>query len=362
LKRLVKVTAALTFGLVTSCAFAQNNSNWNFAVSGDSRNCGDIVMPAIAKSAHSDNAAFYWHLGDFRAFYAPDEDLLAARHGQLSVAEYERSAWQDFIDQQLAPFGDMPVFLAMGNHELVSKTRPDAFLEFADWFDSPVIRSQRLSDDPSDHKLRGYYHWHEHNLDFITMDNASPEQFDHDQLVWFEKTLNEDAEDRTIRTVIVGMHDALPDSISAGHSMNESATGTETGRRVYSDLVDFQKRSGKEVQVVSSHAHFLMSDVYKTSCHKPEDVLPGWIVGTAGAVRYRLPREHSAAAVAKTDVYGYLLGKVNPEGHVSFVFRPIPLSNISAATRERYGAIAVLKCFEGNKSDYRAEGPKCAVR
>ena len=104
------------------------------------------------------------------------------------------------------------------------------------------------------------------------------EQFDHDQLVWFEKTLKEDAEDRTIRTVIVGMHEALPDSISAGHSMNESATGTETGRRVYSDLVDFKKRSGKEVQVVSSHAHFLMSDVYKTSCHKPEDVLPGWIV------------------------------------------------------------------------------------
>ena len=47
----------------------------------------------------------------------------------------------------------------------------------------------------ADHKLRGYYHWHEHNLDFITMDNASPEQFDHDQLMWFEKTLQEDAED-----------------------------------------------------------------------------------------------------------------------------------------------------------------------
>jgi hypothetical protein len=358
----VKVAAVLTFGVVTSYASAQNNSNWSFAVSGDSRNCGDIVMPAIAELAHSDNAAFYWHLGDFRAFYDFDQDLLATKHGKLSVAEYERSAWQDFIDQQLAPFGDMPVFLAIGNHEMVSKTRPDVLLQFADWFDLPVIRSQRLSDDLSDHKLRGYYHWHEHNLDFITMDNASPEQFDHDQLVWFEKTLKEDEEDRTIRAVIVGMHDALPDSISAGHSMNESATGTESGRRVYSDLVDFKKRSGKEVQVVASHAHFLMSDVYKTSCHKPEDVLPGWIVGTAGAVRYRLPREHSAAAVAETDVYGYLLGTVNPEGHVSFAFRPILPSNISAATRERYGADAVLKCFEENKSDYTAEGPKCADR
>ena len=64
-------------------------------------------MPAIAKLAHADNAAFYWHLGDFRALYAPDQDLLAARHGPLSAAEYQRTAWQDFIDQQLAPFGDM---------------------------------------------------------------------------------------------------------------------------------------------------------------------------------------------------------------------------------------------------------------
>jgi len=39
---------------------------WNFVVAGDSRNCGDLVMPAIARQAKADGAEFYWHLGDFR--------------------------------------------------------------------------------------------------------------------------------------------------------------------------------------------------------------------------------------------------------------------------------------------------------
>jgi hypothetical protein len=361
LKRMILSMFGFSF-LPFSVVFAQTNSSWTFAVSGDSRNCGDIIMPAIATRVRKDSASFYWHLGDFRAFYDFDQDMLASKHGKLGVVEYETRAWQDFIDQQLVPFGDLPVFLALGNHEVISKSRPDALIQFADWFDSATIRSQRLSDDPSDHKLRGYYHWHEHNLDFITMDNASPEQFDHDQLLWFEKILKRDEEDPRIRTVIVGMHDALPDSLSAGHSMNESSSGTESGRRVYKGLVEFKKRSGKEVQVLASHSHFLMSDVYKTSCHRADDVLPGWIVGTAGATRYRLPSEHAGADIAQTDVYGYLLGTVTSEGHVSFSFRQITMSDVSEETRARYGADVVDKCFEENKNDYIPEGPNCEIR
>ncbi len=48
---------------------------FKFAVSGDSRNCGDIVMPAIAASVLKSGANFYWHLGDFRAIYDFDEDM-----------------------------------------------------------------------------------------------------------------------------------------------------------------------------------------------------------------------------------------------------------------------------------------------
>jgi hypothetical protein len=42
---------------------------FRFAVSGDSRNCGDIAMPAIAAGVRKDGAQFYWHLGDYRAIY-----------------------------------------------------------------------------------------------------------------------------------------------------------------------------------------------------------------------------------------------------------------------------------------------------
>jgi hypothetical protein len=108
---------------------AQAADTWSFAVSGDSRNCGDIVMPGIAAGVRTDGARFYWHLGDFRATYDFDQDMLAApeyRDKHLAIADYLRIEWQDFISQQVDPFGDIPVYLGIGNHELVSpKTRAD---------------------------------------------------------------------------------------------------------------------------------------------------------------------------------------------------------------------------------------------
>ncbi len=83
---------------------------WKFAVSGDSRNCGDIVMPAIAQSVRRDGAAFYWHLGDYRAIYTFDEDYLRIHPG-TTIDDYLANAWPDFIDHQMKPFGDFPVFL-----------------------------------------------------------------------------------------------------------------------------------------------------------------------------------------------------------------------------------------------------------
>lgn len=37
---------------------------WRFIVSGDSRNCGDVVMPTIAAHSSRYTPSFYWHLGD----------------------------------------------------------------------------------------------------------------------------------------------------------------------------------------------------------------------------------------------------------------------------------------------------------
>src|SRR5258708_29189434 len=52
------------------------DGTWRFIVSGDSRNCGDVVMPSIAAhSAKNFQPAFYWHLGDLRAIYLVDDDI-----------------------------------------------------------------------------------------------------------------------------------------------------------------------------------------------------------------------------------------------------------------------------------------------
>jgi hypothetical protein len=79
--------------------------SWRFIVSGDSRNCGDIVMPAIA--AHSTRYApsFYWQLGDLRAIYKIDEDMAFAAQNKgevLSCDNYQRRAWNDFVENQIA--------------------------------------------------------------------------------------------------------------------------------------------------------------------------------------------------------------------------------------------------------------------
>ena len=348
--------AVVTLGLIApACA----QTSWTFAVSGDSRNCGDVVMPVIAAKVHADKADFYWHLGDFRALYDFDQDMLAARHGKLTISDYQAQAWQDFTEQQLAPFGDTPVVLALGNHETIGKTRPELLAQFADWFDSPIIRAQRLKDDPNNHALKTYYHWREHNVDFITMDNASAEQFDAAQVKWFEMTLKRAEDDPAIRTVVVGMHEALPDSLTTGHSMNESPTSTVTGDRVYKDLLDFRNRSGKEVQVLASHSHFVLEQPYKTACRKPEDVLSGWIIGTAGAVRYRLPVPESVTPLIKTDVYGYLLATVSPEGHITFAFHEIPEADALPTSVTRYGNDLVHACFVGNQDQRPIAGPTC---
>src|SRR5580658_3918828 len=52
-----------------------SNTSWTFAVSGDSRDCGDVVMPAIAAGVQKHGAQFYWHLGDLRKIYDFDEDM-----------------------------------------------------------------------------------------------------------------------------------------------------------------------------------------------------------------------------------------------------------------------------------------------
>jgi hypothetical protein len=352
--------------LVLLCAsaslVAQGPSNaeasWKFAVSGDSRNCGDIVMPAIAQGVRRDGASFYWHLGDYRAIYTFDEDYLHT-HPASTISNYFAAAWPDFIQHQLQPFGDLPVFLEIGNHELVPPmTKGQYVAQFADWLDKPVLQQRRLADNPADHVVKTYYHWIERGVDFIGMDNASAEEFDAAQMTWFRGVLANDAKDSAVRTVVLGMHAALPDSLSAGHSMNDSVQEQSSGRSVYAQLLAFRKSTQKNVYVLASHSHFVMNNIYATACHAGE-VLPGWIVGSAGAVRYRLPADHGAATIAMTDVYGYLLATVAPDGSMTFEFKEVKEADVPAGVVTEFSREQVNWCFAQNKSPYAPADAVC---
>ena len=89
--------------LFSGYALAQDSTPaFKFAISGDSRNCGDVVMPAIAAGVERAGADFYWHLGDFRAIFQMDEDLqppaqlgLPPKPVPLNVSTYLANAWPE---------------------------------------------------------------------------------------------------------------------------------------------------------------------------------------------------------------------------------------------------------------------------
>jgi hypothetical protein len=349
--RFASVTLLLAALSAEVCA-APRAASWTFAVSGDSRNCGDVVMPAIAAGARASGARFYWHLGDLRFIRDFDQDYRQL-HPQATIAEYLADAWSDFQQSQIEPFGDMPFFLGIGNHELISpKNREGFIVAFADWLDAPEIRAQRLRDDPRDHQVRSYYHWSIDGVDFINLDNASAEQFDAAQLQWLAAVLQRDRGDDRIRAIVVGMHETLPDSLVHLHSMDDELIEQATGRLVYGHLLEL--RAVKPVYLLASHSHFVMEDIFDTPYWREHGgVLPGWVIGTAGAVRYALPPDVPAGRLARTHVYGFLLGTVQPRGArdhdpIGFEFHEVSESAVPPAVAERFGAALVRQCFEQN--------------
>jgi hypothetical protein len=336
---------------------------WTFAVSGDSRNCGNVVMPAIAADARRHDAAFYWHLGDLRAIYKIDEDYAVERRFKSfspapSLNDYLFSAWQDFAQHQIAPFGSMPFFIGIGNHETIPpKTRNQFLMEFADQLDRPELREQRVRDTtrlPGLEHTAGpetYYHWIERGVDFINLDNATNDAFDNAQLGWLDGVLAADVNDPAIRTLIVGMHEALPHSLSNSHSMCGSVSGRESGERVYLQLADAQRR-GKHVYVLASHSHYYLANTFDTPHWRdPANggvVLPGWVVGTAGAERYALPEGVMQGSDAREHTYGYLLATVSKAGDVHFEFRALSEGDLQAARSSDYTEEFVSFCVAQN--------------
>jgi hypothetical protein len=92
-----------------------------------------------------------------------------------------------------------------------------------------------------------------------------------------------------------------------------------------------------------------MDGIFNTDYWKQNGgVLPGWIVGTAGAVRYALPPNSSDAHVALVNVYGSLLGTVQPNGEINFEFERLEENDIPSSVTARYGKDFVHWCFAEN--------------
>jgi hypothetical protein len=351
MKRLFVLLLVLSSVVAFAQADPKPAKTWSFAVSGDSRNCGDVVMPAIAADARQHDVAFYWHLGDLRKAYDIDEDMLnLAGKPRPTISGYLDSMWDDFIEHQIAPWHDTPFFVGIGNHELYTGyTREQFLIKFANWLNDPVLREQRMRDNPHDYAPHTYYHWVRGGVDFVFLDNASHDQFDPAQMKWIEGVLKRATADPAIRTIVVGAHATLPYSFSFDHSMNDWAQGEDSGMKVYNLLLD-AKVAGKNVYLVASHSHYYVTDAFATDFWKSRStVLPGWIVGSAGAIRYPLPKD--APAGSKTDTYGYLLATVDPAGAVRFDFREVQESGVPPEVAARYAPGFVHWCFVENKAE-----------
>ncbi|HTK95834.1 MAG TPA: hypothetical protein VL382_09360 [Terriglobales bacterium] len=324
-------------------------AQWKFAVSGDSRNCGDVVMPAIAADARREGVRFYWHLGDLRWLSNIDEDIANAKGSRPgNVDEYRAMAWQDFTEHQMGAWKGIPVFLGIGNHELYGgKTRETFLSQFRLFLDSPGVKAQRLHDNPNDTDPHTYYHWIEGGVDFVYLDNASADQFDPEQMDWLTGVLQRAATNPDVHTVVLGMHEPLPNSYASNHAMDDWQLGRETGTRVYHQLLDFKSKSHKPVLLIASHQHLYMPNVYDTPYWRQNGgVLPGWIVGSGGAHRYALPA--NAPSGSKTHVYGYLEGTVDGQGGVQLTYREIHKDEVPPEVKARYAPGFVDWCFAEN--------------
>jgi hypothetical protein len=332
--------------------YAQNNqSSWTFAVSGDSRNCGDFVMPAIAAHAKAEKDAFYWHLGDFRAISAPDQDLMSMLPAgiELSKSDYQQRAWDDFLVHQMAAFGSFPVFLGRGNHETIPPmTREGYIAKFSSFLNRPEIVAQRKADGDAAGPLQPWYHWTREGVDFITLDNASRDEFSDQQMKWLRTLLDRDlAPGSGIHTIVAGMHEALPHSTSSNHAMDDWELGTRTGELVYTWFY-YVQAAGKHVYIIASHSHYYSPNVFSTEYWKQHSnhVIPGWIIGTAGAHRYKLSPTADPASL--TNIYGYLQGTVHGDGTIDFTLHQLSEADLRAVKWPSAPDAAIHECVVGN--------------
>jgi len=141
---------------------------------------------------------------------------------------------------------------------------------------------------------------------------------------WFERTLAKDLADPAVTAVVAGMHKALPESISAGHSMNESPNGIESGRSVYADLLRAQNDAhntstfSRAIRTITWTGFLIPPTGSRTAA-----CCRGGSWGPRERLRYALPPNSADAHGALMNVYGSLVGTVQPNGEIGFEFEKL---------------------------------------
>jgi hypothetical protein len=272
--------------------------------------------------------------------------MLAAatlKHEKLSCSVYQLRAWDDFIENQIKAFDGIPFYLGIGNHEVMPPKNGDAFKrQFRAYLDIPQLRQQRLADgEPASPET--YFHWVERGVDFIYLDNSN-NFFPEEELTWFFRRLSDAMHSPDVKSVVVGMHEALPDSIANDHSMGDGSDprGTSTGQAVYNALLVVQQK--KPAYVLASHSHFFLANIFDTDTLKAGGKTPldGWIAGAGGAERYLLPDKTPWL------LYGYMLATVSDQGKIQFEFKNVEQEDIPDSVKNRYPPDLVQWCWKNN--------------
>jgi hypothetical protein len=176
----------------------------------------------------------------------------------------------------------------------------------------------------------------------------SQEEFSDAQMRWLRSVLDRDlAPNSGIRTIVAGMHEALPHSTSSDHGMDDWDLGIRTGELVYTWLFDAQA-AGKHVYILASHSHFYSPNIFNTPYWKQHssNVVPGVIIGSAGAHRYKLPQ--FADKASKTNIYGYLQGTVQADGSIDFALHELSESDLVASKWPNAPMDAIHECYIHN--------------
>lgn len=353
-----RLVAIAVLGL---CAPAQGkpagDAPWVFTAAGASADCGSAVMPAIAAASRAQHAAFHWHLGGFRHGSKVDKDALFLRvmqtpGGVPGILDYAGVAQGDVREHQIKLFAGERIYTTFGAPE---EERPLTKYQFQitlrEQFEYPELVAQRAADGDrlaNGHGLSPpYYHWRERNVEFISIDTSSERWPEPAQQRWIERVVTRAIVDERIRTVVVATHEPLPHSRALEVDCPPRAV-VERREGLYQTFARVAA-AGKRIYLLSASQHYFLNDLYATpywqSAEHGAVVLPGVMVGTAGAERMLAPGSPPDAAPGD---YGYLRAEVAADGEIRFAFVPLTRAELENAPGSDFEPGLGKACSEGN--------------